>query len=225
MSNPQRLGQHYQRYDKPVVEEFNKFNLDNLNINKNARKTSDKDYKPLSILNENEISYKERTDYIIVTSSDRDISIYPNPSKYVLNLPFELKNISTIEIVNGVIPDKNNVQLEPYLLLNIEELQNVMISNNKPIANAFAILHMAPPIVAGSFINVDKKTFEHVVLNLKTPKASLSKLTLSITDSSGNLFNFGDDSGGPLKALQNMFVLKVVTLEKSRDTLNVRNVF
>jgi hypothetical protein len=100
-----------------------------------------------------------------------------------------------------------------------------MVSNNKPIADAFAILHMAPPISPGNFINVDKKTFEHAVLNFKTPKASLSKLTISITDSDGNLFNFGDDSGGPHKALQNMFIIKVVTLEKDRNSLNTRNVF
>jgi len=221
----QRLGQHYQRYDRSTVEEYNKFNLDNLNIDKDAPRNSDKNYKPLSVVNESDITYIKRTDYIVVTSNERDISVYPNPSKYVINLPCEFRNISCIEIVNGVIPDKNNVKNEPYLLLHIDELQDVMVSTNKPIADAFAILHMAPPISPGYFINVDKKTFEHAVLNFKTPKASLSKLTISITDYDGNLFNFGDDSGGPHKEFQNMFVIKVETLEKNRDSLNLRNVF
>ena len=142
----QRLGQHYQRYDRSTVEEYNKFNLDNLNIDKDAPRNSDKNYKPLSVVNESDITYIKRTDYIVVTSNERDISVYPNPSKYVINLPSEFRNISCIEIVNGVIPDKNNVKNEPYLLLHIDELQDVMVSTNKPIADAFAILHMAPQI-------------------------------------------------------------------------------
>ncbi len=216
MSN--RLGQHYNRYEKHSYSEYNKHAFDNLKI-------SSGDDIQLSLLHENDISYMERTDYIVVSSKDRDINNYPSPSHYVVKLPSDFKNVHRIEVVNGVFPDKNNVTREPYLLLKIDELENVMVSNNPQIANSFALLHMAAPIAPGYFINVDKKTFEHVVLNFKTPKASLSKLTLSITDCNGDLFNFGDDSGGPLKELQNMFVLKIVTLEKSRDSLNMRNVF
>jgi hypothetical protein len=218
MSN--RLGQHYNRYDKHSYDEYNKHTMDNLKIN-----TNNKNATPLSLVNESDITYTERTDFIVVASQDRDITNYPNPSHYVVKLPHDFRNVSRIEIVNGVIPDQNNVIREPYLLLKIEELENVMVSNNQPIGSAFAMLHMAPPIAPGYFINVNKTTFEHVVLNFKTPKASLSKLTISITDYNGDLFDFGDDSGGPNKALQNMFVLKIVTLEKSRDSLNVRNVF
>jgi len=216
----QRLGQHYDRYSKQNFDEFNKNDFDNLRI---SSKTDN--FTPLSVVNEKDITYTTRVDYIVVSSSDRDIINYPSPSRYVFNLPFEFKNVSRIEIVNGVIPDKNNVSREPYLVLNIDELESVMISNNSVINNGFALLHLACPIESGYFINVDKKTFEHVVLNFKTPKASLSKLTISIRDCQGNLFDFGDDSGGPNKALQNMFVFKIVTLEKNQEILRQRNVY
>lgn len=221
----QRLGQQYNRYSKQSYDEYNSKYFDSYKIDKDAPKSDDSNYQPLSVLNEKNIKYIEHTDYIVINSVDRDINRYPNPNYYVINLPYEFRNISTIEVVNGVIPDKNNVKREPYLLLKIDELDNVMVSNNTAIASSFAMLHLAAPIDSGYFINVDKKTFEHAVLHFKTPKASLSKLTVSITDWQGNLFDFGDDSGGPNKSLQNMFVLKIVTLEKNRDVLNLRNVF
>ena len=161
MSN--RLGQHYNRYEKHSYNEYNKHALDNLKI------SSGNDTQ-LSLLNEKDITYMERTDYIVVSSKDRDINNYPSPSHYVVKLPSDFKNVHRIEVVNGVFPDKNNVTREPYLLLKIDELENVMVSNNPQIANSFALLHMAAPIAPGYFINVDKKTFEHVVLNFKTPK-------------------------------------------------------
>lgn len=216
----QRLGQHYDRYIKQNVDEYNKNDFNNLAISSKLD-----NFTPLSVQNEQDIKYASRVDYVVVSSSDRDITNYPNPSRYVFNLPFELKNVVRIEVVNGVIPDQNNVSREPYLLLNIDELDSVMISNNSTINNGFALLHLSPPITPGYFINVDKKTFEHVVLNLKTPKASLSKLTISIRDWEGNLFNFGDDSAGPNKFLQNMFVFKIVTLEKNQEILRQRNVY
>ena len=217
MSN--RLGQQYNRYNGNT--QYQAYISPPMNYSNNI----DKDIIPLSIINEPEIHYTKRIDYITISSKERDIINYPSPSQYVVNLPNEFRNVHSIEIINGVIPDQNNVRHEPYLLLNIQELVDVITSTDPIMSNSFAILHLACPITPGYFINVDKKTFEHVVLTYKTPKASLSKLTISITDSDGNLFNFGDDSSGPLKSLQNMFVLRIITLEKNRDSLNHRNVY
>jgi hypothetical protein len=216
-----RLGQKYNRYDgNTLYKSINDRDFDVNDYNSNL-----KNVQQLSISNEPDIKYKIRDEYIVISSIDRDITNYPSPSKYTITLPYELRNINSIELVNGVIPDQNNVTQEPYLLLNIQELENVMISTNKSASDSFAILHLAKPIASGYFINVDKKTFERVILNYVTPKASLSKLTISITDAYGNLFNFGDDSGGPHKSLQNMFILKATIIEKSRDVIGQRNVY
>lgn len=203
---------------------YNEYNFTERANNNYQENFQEKGIQP-SINHENNIKYNKREEYIIISSADRDITKHPNPNHYTINLPYELKNLSSIEIINGVIPDKNNVLQEPYLLLKIDELDNIMISNNKAVSNSFAILHLCNAIKPGYFVNVDKKTFEHVVLNFITPKASLSKLTITITDYNGRPFDFGNDSGGPNKELQNMFVLKAVILEKSRDNLNQRNVY
>lgn len=220
MSN--RLGQQYDRYNTFKYTEFNTNQYDKNDLMNNFPK----EQKPLSLMNEPNVEYTTRDEYVVISSVDRNRTNFPNPNQYTITLPSELKNIQSIEIINGVIPDKNNVLQEPYLLLKIDELENTMISPNKPVSESFAILHLQSAVKAGYFLNVDKKTFEHVVLNYITPKASLSKLTITITDSSGIPFNFGSDSGpSPDKSLQNMFVLKAVTLVKNRNSINQRNLY
>jgi hypothetical protein len=218
-----RLGQFYDRYNgNTKYDSFNKYEMENNKYNNQIKK----DVIPLSVSQEPDIEYTKRITYITVSSRDRDITNYPSPSHYSVKLPYELRNIHSIDLINGIIPDQNNVKLEPYLLLKIDELiYENLISNDTNISNAFAILNMSPPITSGYFINVDKKTFEHTVLRFETPKASLSKLTINVTDCNGNLFNFGDDSGGPHKALQNTFIFRVVVLEKNTSALKQRNVF
>lgn len=221
MSN--RLGQHYDRYNNTVrYVEFNNNQFDKNDLVKNFSN----DKTQLSVTNEPNIDYSTRDEYIVISSVDRDRTNYPNPNHYTVTLPSELRNIKSIEIINGVIPDKNSVLQEPYLLLKIDELENTMISPNKPISDSFAILHLQAAFKSGYFLNVDKKTFEHVVLNYITPKAGLSKLTITITDSLGVPFDFGSDDGlTPDKSLQNMFVLKIVYLVKNRDSINQRNLY
>ena len=161
----QRLGQHYDRYNGNTnYKSFNQYDTENQNYNHQNH-----DDIPLSIKNETNIEYSKRIEYITVSSRDRNISNYPSPSHYCVFLPSELRNIHSIEVINGIIPDQNNVKQEPYLLLKIDELNySVMSSNDPHITNSFAILHMTAPISPGFFINVDKKTFEHAVLNFIT---------------------------------------------------------
>ena len=172
------------------------------------------------------IVYNSVVNYVTVMSKTRDLVYFPTPGRYTIELPSTLKNITSVELIQAIIPDKNNITSEPYLLLQIEEFNdnNNMISTDRNLSNAFAILQLAPPNTTGGFIYMDKKIHENTIKYYKEPKASLSKMTISITDSDGNVFNFGDDSAGPLKSLQNLFVFRIVTTEKQRDTVNRRNV-
>jgi hypothetical protein len=137
-----------------------------------------------------------------------------------------LKNITSIELIQSIIPDKNNVTDEPYLLLKLDEVKDVMVSNNQHVSDAFAMLLLCSPSKAGAFIQIDQRVHEHTVKYFRQPKANLSKLTVTITDSYGNPFDFGNDAPSPPnKSYQNTFVFKIVCLEKTRSSLNYRNVY
>lgn len=222
-------GQHYERYnDINKIMESNIYENDNGNL---SNTNYSKDYKNafsqevgLSIVQESNIEYETKSNYLVVSSKDRDITNYSKSNYYVINLDTEYKNISSVSLVQAIIPDKNSVTSEPYLLLKIKELDNVMDSNDRHISDAFAIIQLTPPTVPGTFIQNDSRIHESTVLHYKTPKASLSKITISITDYNGVPFEFGGDTT-TTKAFQNTFVFKIVTIEKNRKVLQNRNVY
>lgn len=219
--NNNRLGQHYNRYSENSWVPNQQFVGNDYNI-----AYSENNNQSLSVQREPDVQYEETTHYLVVSSNDRDVIEYPNVNSYVINLQNEIKNITSIQLIQAIIPDKNDVTQEPFLLLKIQEMEDVMISNNRNISDAFAILQMASPVSSGYFIEIDTKIHENCVKFYKTPKSSLSRLTVSITDSNGNLFDFGPDTPDPPnKQLQNLFVFKLTTLETKRDRLNLRGLF
>lgn len=222
----QRLGSHYQRYIQTQFTESNSNQFEANNYN-NVYLPSYNQH--LSTINESNIQYVPECYYLTVSSKDRDRNSYPNVNKYVIHLQTEFKNIYSIELVQAIIPDQNNVTSEPYLLLKMDEIGDVMSSVDKVISDSFAILQLAPPTVPGSFIQIDKRIHENTVKYFYgTPKISLSKLSITVTDVDGNPFDFGADSSppnDPTKALQNTFIFKVVCLKKKREELDQRNVY
>lgn len=220
-SEQERLGQHYNRYQRINTDEYNKNHYTS-----NDFKTvfSDNFNQQLSITGEPDIKYETRENYLVVSSADRDTSVYPSSSNFVIQLEKEYKNITSVELIQAIVPDKNSVTDEPYLLLKVREFENTMDSNNKQVYNSFAILQVCPPTVANSFLQIDKRIFENVTLHYRTPRANLSKITIQITDAEGNIFDFGG-SGTTTKAYQCLFVFKITTSDSNRGLLNNRNVY
>jgi hypothetical protein len=220
-SEQERLGQHYNRYQRINTEEHNRNQYTS-----NDFKTvfSDNFNQQLSLAVEPDIKYEKRDNYLIVSSTDRDTSVYPSSSNFVIQLEKEYKNITSVELIQAIVPDKNSVTSEPYLLLRVREFENTMDSNNKHIFNSFAILQVCSPTVADSFLQIDKRIFENITLNYRTPRANLSKITIQITDANGNIFDFGG-SGSTDKATQCLFVFKITTSDSNRGLLNNRNVY
>jgi len=221
MQDSSRLGQHYQRYNTLNTDESNKYQFTS---NDYTNVFSNNSNQQLSIQQEPNAVYDKNEHYLIVSSEDRDVSAYPSSSNFVLNLDKEYRNITCIELIQAIVPDKNNITSEPYLLLKINELENTMDSCNKQISESFAILQICNPTVAGTFLQMDKRIYENVILNYQIPKANLAKLSIKITDSQGNIFDFGGD-GTNAKAYQCLFVFRITTLDTSRKSLNNRTVY
>lgn len=231
----ERLGEQYNRYknlnnvmESNIYETYNG-NVSDINTDKNYSNDYIKSFNPeynnqLSVSQEPNIEYETTTHDLVVTSKSRDLLSYPSSSHYVINLSKEYKNIKSISLVQAIIPDQNAVTNEPYLLLKVDELNNNMDCNDKNISDAFAIIQLTPATVSGTFIQNDSRIHEKSVLYFKTPKAQLSKMTITITDSDGIPFNFGGNTT-LTKAYQNVFTFRIVTEEKNRRILQNRAVF
>ena len=223
MSN--RLGEPYERYSR---HNYSQSNTNDWNTNNYNDVYGDSYNTKHSLSNESNVEYEENTHYLSISSKDRDRTIYPSVNNYTIELPNEFKNIYSVELIQAIIPATNNVEDEPYLLLNIGEISDVVLSNDKNISDSFAILQPNTPIKSGGFMQIDKRIHENTVKYYKTPKANLSRMTIKILDSLGDVFYFGDDTTPPNvinKTLQNTFIFKIITLEKRRKELNHRNVF
>lgn len=212
----ERLGEHYKRYSP--------FSVTSSNTNSFSKNEYDTAFsevnKNLSVKQESDITYENVENYLVVSSSDRDPEKY-EVNNYIVDLQKELKNIYSIELIQAIIPNKNSVGDEPFLLLEVDEIEKPMISSDKTMSDAFAILPVSTKDTS-NYIVVDKRIYENTIKYYQTPKASLSRMTMRIKDISGNLFDFGS---GSEKELKNTFIFKVVTQEPKRDKLNVRNVY
>lgn len=177
-------------------------------------------YKP--DLKDPDVEYEKNIHYLVISSKDRNLEVYPSVSNYKIELPETYYDIKSIDLIQSIIPDKNSVTLEPYLLLKIDEIDDVMNASNTNIAKSFAMLQMTSPVVSGGFINIDKKIHEQVLKIYKTPKASLSTMTISIRDCDGNIFSFGTGGNTLEKNCQNTLVFRIVTIDKDRSKLNTK---
>lgn len=218
-----RIGAHYQRYgnsqQNSTFDEYNQTQYQHNDYNSVYSNP-----QQFSTQQEPDIEYEKVDHYLTVSSKDRDTSQSPSESNYMVNFQQEFKNIHSIELIQAIIPDKNDVTSEPYLLLQVEELENIMVSNDRNVSDAFAILQLCRPTTTGAFINIDKRIHENVVKYFKTPKSTLSRMTIKITDCDGTLFDFGGVNS-LTKDYQNTFIFKIVCLEKQRSSLSHRNVF
>jgi hypothetical protein len=219
--NEPRQSEFYNRNVRLNTEEANKKKFEQNNYMNNF---SENFNRQLSVEQEENIEYKKRDNFLTICSKDRDLTSYPKSSNFVIDLQKEYRNITSIELITAIIPDKNNVQNEPFLLLNIKELDVLNDSNNKQISDSFAMLQLTPPTVSGTFIQIDKRTFENTTLNFHTPKSKLSRMSITVTNLDGSIFNFGGDNTTD-KSYQCFFVFKIVTLDTDRKSLNHRNVY
>lgn len=185
-----------------------------------------KHQKPLSVIQEPDIQYEDKIHYLAVESKARNLNAYPNPESYRVTFGDSYRNVKSIELIGATVPDKNNILSEPYLVLKIDEFDNIESSDSNT-DNAFTILQLNTPNTTGGFINLDMYLCAGTVKIFDTPLARLNTMTISFRDYNNNLFSFGDDTAGspPNKALQNMLIFKITTMEVKRDKLQHRNVF
>lgn len=165
-----------------------------------------------------DISYTTKyPTYQQISSNDRDRAIYPNLNYYRIQFQSKIKNIVEIELVNIIFPNVANILLEPYLVLEIDELPSNIEFSCTDIHKAFAILPLKKPNdTTGSFIVPELGQNYKTTMKFRTPLASLDRMTISIKDMNGNLYNFGSDTSlpnPPTKALQNSLLFKITTLD------------
>ena len=180
----------------------------------------------ISSIAEPNIEYEETIYYLNVNSGDR-LSTSPLHYDYSLNLPSKYENVKSAELISAIFPNVSGITDEPYLVVDIEELNTVDFTMQQNSHKGFSVCPLKNPNQAsGGYVMAELACALHTKTVFKTPKM-LSRLQIKIRDQTGNLYTFGDESGSgsTVKADQHSFVLKITTYDKSRAELNTRNTF
>jgi hypothetical protein len=159
-------------------------------------------------------------EYITIHSKDRDTSVYPSPSKYKIDLAEQtgqhILNVKTISLYSAIIPDVNGASDEPYLLLQVDEIEGPYTSTNTTSQRACALLQMDHSY-GTKFINVKLDTCKD--LASKVIQKNLKNLSISFRDQTGAIFDFGSDTAGsPVNYdIQNTLVFKIERYNSMRN--------
>ena len=157
---------------------------------------------------------------VIVSSNDRDTTVWPDPQHYRVTFQNPYRNVIKIELISAVLPNQassGSVLDQPVLNIVIDEISH-MDSTCTNIDKAFAVLPLkGASQTNGGFIVPELGAVFNMPREFKTPLASLNQLTISIVDLNGELFNFGADTPPPTLSLQNVLVFRITCLEKNQN--------
>jgi hypothetical protein len=165
--------------------------------------------------------------YLTIDSRDRDRRVWPNTNQYRIPLVssdndlnvkspnVRYKNIYSISLLSCVIPNTIGVMFEPYLILQIDEIDRVYDSANVACARAFTKLYFKEVCMTSRFYRLDKGVGDPLTkIYWPAPRASLESITLSFRHPDGTLFDFGADAPLPdpmLTDLQTTITLEIRT--------------
>lgn len=179
-------------------------------------------FKAQNTIQEDDIVYTETVSYFHVNSSDRNTTSYPSVNNYRIVSDETFKNIHSIELVAASIANQGSPLNNPYLILKIDGLDHLHFSN-KNVNKGFATMYLKS--TTGAHVQPELGVLQRNILIFKTPLASLNNVDISIVSPNGTLFAFGEGAGDTTVAFSNSFLLKIITLEKSRKALHNRATF
>lgn len=165
--------------------------------------------------------------YLSIDSRDRDRNTWPNSNHFriplvtgdaspeVLTPGVRYKNIYSITLLSAVIPNVTGILDEPYVLLQIDEINDVYDSANPHCAKSFVKLFFKEVFVSSAYLRLDKGVGDPLVkVYWPAPRASLESITVSFRRYDGTLIDFGDDAppeSDPLGDRQTAFTLEIRT--------------
>ena len=161
--------------------------------------------------------------YISINSAKRDVVNYPLHYSYRINLKEPLKNVKEVELINAVIPNITALKEEPFILLDIPELNHISVPGNP--SDYFSVISTSKANDhVGNFISPDLGYNYRTTKVFRTPVV-LSSITINARNQDGQFYDFGTPTGSTTKNLQNTFVFRVRTEEVNRSAVSHRNVF
>ena len=130
---------------------------------------------------------------ITIESTDRNTAAYPSPASYQVSLPSRYRNVWEARLVNMNIQEFQTPRTNAFLKINmLNQIDGT--SNSSGVNFCFAKL----PLITSraNVFYIDSRITSLPSSILQNPIATMDKLNISITDSSGNVLaipNIGNE--------------------------------
>ncbi len=138
---------------------------------------------------EPEIPHDYDRKLLFVSSSSRDRVRYPDPAHFKITIP-TYRDIVSVELASGVIPNHGGINGDGYVLLDIPELNHI---ENIGGSDFFGILSFQYHPNAG-FYNLDKSNLQSMPATFRpSPKARLDSIEIKLYHPDGSQVLFGNE--------------------------------
>jgi hypothetical protein len=161
------------------------------------------------------VEHEYERHYLFVSSASRDRVQYPDPAHFKIQIPGAYRDIVSVELSAGVLPNQGGIHSDGYLILDIPELNHIQ---NVDGTKFFGILGLQYHPNAG-FCNLDKGNTSSMPVTFRPPKNRLDSLTIIMRHPDGSQVLFGnEDITAPANlAMQTALTFEIRTRVRRRD--------
>jgi hypothetical protein len=157
--------------------------------------------------------------YIICNSRDRDFTKYPFHDYFQIEFSQPIKNIKEIKCENIILPNLNYFDFEPFLFLQLNEIDQLFIGSTNYYSNMFAQILPICALSSQKFITCfPSKTKKKYYIN---PISSLARLTVRLCSSNGKSLPLPTDVFQVVQIENSLFngnsVYKITMLNQPRN--------
>jgi len=167
-----------------------------------------------------DIPYEIERHFLFVSSNMRDVSQYPDPAQFRVELVQPFNDVVSIELSAGVMPNQGNISNDGYLLLDIPEFNHIKTADG---SKYFGILGLAyHPSPTREYYNLDKSNTNNMPVTFKPVKRRLDSFTINLRHPDGSLVSLGNESAdAPFDlTLQTSFTFEVRTRVRRRTGID-----
>jgi hypothetical protein len=136
------------------------------------------------------VDYEIERHFLYVNSAMRDRSQYPNPASFKLNLLEPFRDVISIELFSGVLPNQGNIYGDQYVLLDIPEFNHIKGADGSRYFGVLSIQRHTSNV----YLNLDKSNTIGMPATFKPPKSRLDSFTVILRHPDGSTVTFGTES-------------------------------
>jgi len=165
-----------------------------------------------------EVAWETERHFLYINSSMRDRDQYPDSANFRIKLMEPFRDVVSIELSSGVLPNQGNIGGDGYLLLDIPELNHIIGADGSRFFGILGLIRHP----SNTYFNLDKSNTNDMPVTFKPLKSRLDSLTIILRHPDGTAVSFGNETAdAPADlTLQSQFTFEIRTKTRKRTGID-----